>query len=65
MFPSQDGQVHLAQVSAKNYPPDNEAVPVERCWQGKVRDLERKGQDQGPLFGGEGWTRDQPELVCL
>ena len=44
----------------ETYPPDNEAVPVQRCWPGRVRDLERRAEAEG-----EGWTREQPELVCL
>ena len=36
---------------AETYPPDNDAVPVERCWLGRVRDLERIAEDPEPLFG--------------
>mgnify|MGYP000633412997 CR=1 FL=1 len=49
----------------ETYPPDNEAVPVERRWLGRVRDLERIAEDPEPLFGrGGGLKIDQPEFVC-
>ena len=35
----------------ETYPPDNEAVPVECRWLGRVRDLERIAEDPEPLFG--------------
>ena len=35
----------------ETYPPDNEAVPVERRWLGRVRDLERIAEDPELLFG--------------
>ena len=37
--------------SPETYPPDNEAVPVERRWLGRVRDLERRAEDLEQLFG--------------
>ena len=37
----------------ETYPPDNETVPVECRWPGRVRDLERRAEDPEPLFGGE------------
>ena len=43
----------------ETYPPDNEAVPVERRGLGRVRDLERRAEDPEPLFGrGGGWKFD-------
>ena len=48
--------------------PDNEAVPVERRWRGRVRDLERRAEDPEPLIrggGGGGWKLDHPEFVSL
>ena len=35
----------------ETYPLDNETVPVESCWLGRVRDLERRAEDPEPLFG--------------
>ena len=35
----------------ETYPPDNEAMPVERRWLGRVLDLERIAEDPEPLFG--------------
>ena len=50
----------------ETYPPDNEAMPVERRWLGRVRDLERIVKGPEPLFGrGGGWKLDQAEFVCL
>ena len=49
----------------ETYPLDNEAVPVERRWLGRVRDLERRAEDPERLFGRGGWKLDQPEFVCL
>ena len=36
----------------ETYPPDNEAVPIERRWPCRVRDLERRAEDPELLFGG-------------
>ena len=36
----------------ETYPPQNEAVPVERRWPGRGRDLERRAEYPDPLFGG-------------
>ena len=35
----------------ETYPLDNEAVPVERRWLSRVRDLERRAEDLELLFG--------------
>ena len=45
---------------------DNEAVPLERRWLGRVRDLERRAEDPEPLFrrGENGNSINLNLFVC-
>ena len=50
----------------ETYPPDNEAMPVERRWLGRVLDLERIAEDPEPLFGqGEDGNSINLNFFCL
>ena len=53
------------QKRSGTYPADNEAVPVERRWSGRVRDLEGTAMDPDPLFeGGDGQAINLNLFVC-
>ena len=51
VFSGQDGQVRVIQTSTKGQKLIRPAVPVERRWLGRVRDLERIAEDPELLFG--------------
>lgn len=55
VFPSQDGQVRVVQVSTKGQKlihPITRLCPLNVAGPGRVRDLDRRAEDPEPLLGG-------------